>query len=255
MGGEFFVEREEGLPLRGQSIVLGDEGSGGVNPGILHGGKDLIGRQGLQGFLRPGAHKGVVGTLAISGDGVGGIIPGSNHDGQGSMQVLIHPGASGRDMLSPGVNAGQTLLLAPGGITGKLMPAESVGQRASQLQEALKIGAIIVIGRWSYELGVGGESFELRDHLIPGLGIGIGAHAHGIFFIAIFVVDRLLREDVSDRRHRQGIVGLGMWVPGRMQAEQGNGSNLRNSLSLLSNLLGGRMLWQGEAHNLHVEVL
>lgn len=122
-----FVEREEGLPLSGERIALADERSRGIDAGVLHGGENLVGRQRLQGFLRPGAHEGGISTLAISGQGIGGIVPGGNHDGERRMQMLAHPTASRGDMLAPGVDPSQTLLLAPGGVTRKFVPTEGIG--------------------------------------------------------------------------------------------------------------------------------
>jgi len=127
------IEGQECLPLRSQGIALADEGSGSIDTGILHGGKDLVDGQRLQRFLRPATHESLAGTFAIGGQGIGCIVPGGNHDGQCSMQMLAHPGTSRRNMLGPRVDACQTLLLAPGGRTGKFVPADGIGEWMCQL--------------------------------------------------------------------------------------------------------------------------
>jgi len=100
-----------------------------------------------------------------------------------------------------------------------------------------------VIGGRSHKLRMRRERDEVRDHLVPGLRVLVGCHTYGILFIAIFIVDRLLREDVRDRNNCQRIVSQRAWIPGRMQAKQGNGSNLLNNLSFLSDLLRGGVVW------------
>ena len=127
----------------------------------------MIVDQGLEGVLRPGAHKGGIRALSIVGRGISGIIPLGNHDGQSSPHAPGHQGTGVRDMRGPRRDPRKTGRLGIGAGTGIFMPANLVWTRIRVFQEILNICLIVLIVDGADKVGVVGNLFQLRHHAIP----------------------------------------------------------------------------------------
>jgi hypothetical protein len=146
--------------LHGKRVLMADQGGCRIGVGILHGGKDPVGNQSLEGSLRPGTQKRTIAAFAIVSGSVGSVIPLGNHNGQGAAQHGGHRGTSRADIAAPIGQVGEARGLRVVLGATIFMPTHRIGTRLSLLHEALEIGGISLVRDRSDKLGVGSLHLE-----------------------------------------------------------------------------------------------